>query len=235
MSRDAQGKNIRSFIPLEQDEMVRSILPLRNFDDVEGMLCLMSTANGIVNKNLLTDYSNVYANGINALTSADDDRLVDVVSSEGGGELILATKSGQSIRFREEEVRLTKRPSKGVIGIRLDAGDSVVGMACLDRDITMDKKLLMVTELGYGKRVSLEDFPIQGRGGKGVQGIKTDAESGALVSIGIVSDQDELIITTEQKVIRIMAGDINIYRRYARGVRLIQLDEDDRIVSVVRT
>jgi DNA gyrase subunit A len=235
MNRDALGKNIRSYIPLEQEEFVRSILPLRSFDDVEGMLCLMSTANGIVNKNLLTDYSNVYANGINALNSADEDRLIEVVSSEGGGELILATKSGQSIRFREEEVRLTKRPSKGVIGIRLDAGDSVIGMACLDRDITMDKKLLMVTELGYGKRVSLEDFPIQGRGGKGVQGIKTDGDSGSLVSIGIVSDQDELILTTEQKVIRIMAGDINIYRRYARGVRLIQLDEDDRIVSVVRT
>lgn len=235
MNRDALGKNIRSYIPLEQEEFVRSILPLRSFDDVEGMLCLMSTANGIVNKNLLTDYSNVYANGINALNSADEDRLIEVVSSEGGGELILATRSGQSIRFREEEVRLTKRPSKGVIGIRLDPDDSVIGMACLDRDITMDKKLLMVTELGYGKRVSLEDFPIQGRGGKGVQGIKIDADSGALVSIGIVSDQDELIITTEQKVIRIMAGDINIYRRYARGVRLIQLDEDDRIVSVVRT
>jgi len=235
MNRDALGKNIRSFIPLEQDEFVRSILPLRSFDDVEGMLCLMSTANGIVNKNLITDYSNVYANGINALNAADEDRLIEVTSSEGGGELILATKSGQSIRFREEEVRLTKRPSKGVIGIRLDAGDSVIGMANLDRDITMEKKLLMVTELGYGKRVSLDDFPIQGRGGKGVQGIKIDADSGDLVSIGIVSDQDELIITTEQKVIRIMAGDINIYRRYARGVHLIHLDEDDRIVSVVRT
>ena len=235
MNRDALGKNIRSFIPLEQDEFVRSILPLRSFDDVEGMLCLMSTAKGIVNKNLITDYSNVYANGINALNASDEDRLIEVVSSEGGGELILATKSGQSIRFREEEVRLTKRPSKGVIGIRLDPEDSVIGMACLDRDITMEKKLLMVTELGYGKRVSLEDFPIQGRGGKGVQGIKVDEESGNLVSIGIVSDQDELILTTEKKVIRIMAGDINIYRRYARGVRLIHLDEDDRIVSVVRT
>ncbi|TFH10148.1 MAG: DNA gyrase subunit A [Candidatus Atribacteria bacterium] len=235
LNRDAIGKNIRSFIPLEQEEFVRSILPLRSFEDVEGMLCLMSTANGIVNKNLLTDYSNVYANGINALNADDEDRLIEVVSSEGGGELILASMRGQSIRFREEEVRLTKRPSKGVIGIRLDSGDSVIGMACLDRDITMEKKLLMVTERGYGKRVSLDDFPIQGRGGKGVQGIKVDAESGHLVSIGIVSDQDELIITTEQKVIRIMAGDINIYRRYARGVRLIQLDDDDRIVSVVRT
>ncbi|MCK4570930.1 DNA gyrase subunit A, partial [Candidatus Bipolaricaulota bacterium] len=178
---------------------------------------------------------NVYANGINALNAVDEDCLIEVVSSEGGGELILATKNGQSIRFREDEVRLTKRPSKGVIGIRLDAEDSVIGMACLDRDITMEKKLLMVTSRGYGKRVSLDDFPIQGRGGKGVQGIKLDADSGDLVSIGIVSDQDELIITTEQKVIRIIAGDINIYRRYARGVRLMNLDEDDRIVSVVRT
>lgn len=235
LNRDALGKNIRSFIPLEQDEFVRSILPLRSFDEAEGMLCLMSTANGIVNKNLLTDYSNVYANGINAINTDDEDRLVQVASSEGGGELILTTKRGQSIRFREQEVRLTKRPSKGVIGIRLDDGDSVVGMACLDRDITMDKKLLMVTSRGYGKRVSLDDFPIQGRGGKGVQGIKLDADSGDLVSIGIVSDQDELIITTEQKVIRITAGDINVYRRYARGVRLIDLEDDDHIVSVVRT
>jgi len=108
-------------------------------------------------------------------------------------------------------------------------------MACLDRDITMDKRVLMVTERGYGKRVSLDDFPLQGRGGKGVQGIKLDQDSGDLVVIGVVSDQDELIITTEQHVIRILAGDINVYRRYARGVRLVQLEEDDRIVSVVRT
>jgi DNA gyrase subunit A len=235
MNRDAAGKNIRSFIPLEQDEFVRSILPIRTFDDTDGLLCLMATANGIVNKNLLSDYSNVHASGINALNADDEDRLIDVTSTEGGGELILATKNGQSIRFREEEVRLTKRPSKGVIGIRLDDGDSVIGMACLDRDITMDKKILMVTERGYGKRVSLDDFPIQGRGGKGVQGIKLDADSGRLVSIGIVTDQDELIITTEQKVIRIVAGDINVYRRYARGVRLMQLEDDDRIVAVVRT
>ncbi len=235
MNRDAQGKNVRTFIPLEQDEMVRRILPVRSFDEVEGMLCLMATANGIVNKNLLTDYSNVHASGIIAINANEDDRLVYVTSTEEGGELILATRKGQSIRFREQEVRLTKRPSKGVIGIRLDDGDSVIGMACLDRDITMDKKLLMVTERGYGKRVSLDDFPIQGRGGKGVQGIKLDDDSGELVSVGIVSDQDELIITSEQKVIRITAGDINVYRRYARGVRLIDLDEEDRIVSVVRT
>ncbi len=234
MSRDAAGKNLRNYVPLEQDEIVRSIVPVRSFDDVEETLCVMATENGIVNKNRLADYANVHAAGIIALNSDDDDRLVNVGLSEGGGDIVLATLNGQTIRFRESDVRLTRRPSRGVIGIRLDDGDALIGMACLDRDVTMDKKILMVTERGYGKRVSLDDFPLQGRGGKGVQGIKLDRDSGDLVAIGIVCDQDELIITSEQHVIRILAGDINIYRRYARGVRLVDLAEDDRIVSVVR-
>jgi DNA gyrase subunit A len=192
----------------------------------------MATANGIVNKNRLTDYSNVHAGGIIALNADEDDRLVDV--AVGDGDLILATRAGQTIRFRDDEVRLTKRPSRGVIGIRLEEGDHVIGMAGLGREITMEKKLLMVAERGHGKRVALDEFPLQGRGGKGVQGIKLDAESGLLVTVLVVSDQDEIIITTEQKVIRILAGDINVYRRYARGVRLIQLEDDDRIVSVVK-
>ena len=234
MNRDAAGKNLRSFVPLEQEEVVRAIVPVRSFDDVEEELIVMSTANGIVNKNRLANYSNVHITGINAINADEDDRLIWVAVTRGGGDIVLATLNGQTIRFRDSDVRLTKRPSRGVIGIRLDEGDWVIGMACLERDITMDKKILMVTERGYGKRVSLDDFPLQGRGGKGVQGIKLDAESGDLVSVGIVSDQDELIITTEKHVIRILAGDINVYRRYARGVRLVQLDDDDRIVSVVR-
>jgi DNA gyrase subunit A len=233
LNRDAAGKNMRSVVAMEQDELVREILPVPTFDDVEGQLCVMATANGIVNKNRLSDYSNVHASGIIALNADNEDRLVDVVISDGDGDLILATRDGQTIRFREAEVRLTKRPSKGVIGIRLEEGDAVIGMACLSREITMDKKLLMVSEYGFGKRVSLDDFPIQGRGGKGVQGIKLDGDSGKLVRIGIVSDTDEIIITTELKVIRILAGDINVYRRYARGVRVMDLDEGDRIVSVV--
>jgi len=235
MNRDAAGKNVRSFVPMEQEEVVRSILAVRSFADVEAELCLMATSNGIINKNKLGDYSNVHAGGIIALNSDDDDRLVDVRAVDPDGDVILATVQGKTIRFREEEVRQTKRPSRGVIGIRLEESDHVIGMASLDRDITMEKKLLMVSERGYGKRVSLDDFPLQGRGGKGVQGIKLDRDSGDLVAVAIVSDQDEIIITTEMKVIRIFAGDISIYRRYARGVRLIQLDDDDRIVSVVVT
>lgn len=235
MKRDAAGKNLRTLVALEQDEVVRAILPVQSFSDEEDRFCLMATANGIVNKNRLLDYANAHTNGIIALNADEDDRLVDVCAPRGNGELILATHQGKAIRFRAEDVRLTKRPSRGVIGIRLEEGDRIIGMAGIDRDITMDKKLLMVSERGYGKRVSLVDFPLQGRGGKGVLGIKLDRESGPLVAIGIVSDQDEIIIITEQKVIRLVAGDINTYGRYARGVRLMTLEEDDRIIAVVRT
>lgn len=233
--RSASGKNLRGLIALGEDEEVCAILPVRDFSEVENYLCLMATAKGIVNRNRLSDYSNAHPGGIIALNAAPDDRLVYVTGTMGSGELILATHHGKTIRFSEEDVRLTKRPSHGVIGIRLDVDDWVIGMSGIDRDITMDKKLLMVTERGYGKRVSLVDFPLQGRGGKGVLGIKIDRDSGPLVSTGIVSAQDEIIIITEQKVIRIIAGEINTYGRYARGVRLIDLAEDDRIISVVRT
>ena len=235
LKRDAAGKNLRTVVPLEQDEFVRKILPIASFADVDDRYCLMATENGIVNRNRLKDYKNVHASGIIAINADDDDHLVDVHLTYGDGELLLATLYGKAIRFRESDVRLTKRPSKGVIGIRLEEGDRVIGLAAIDRDITMEKRLLMVTEHGYGKRVSLVDFPLQGRGGKGVLGIKIDRDSGPLVSIGVVSDQDEIIINTDQKVIRILAGDINTYGRYARGVKLIDLEDDDRIVSVVRT
>jgi DNA gyrase subunit A len=233
LRRDATGKNIRTILALEQDELIRSILPVSSVDDAEDLRCVMATANGLVNMNRLSDYANVHANGINALNTDEDDRLVDVSLVDGQGELIIATRFGKSIRFAQDDVRLTKRPSRGVIGVRLDDGDAVIGMAAIPQDITLDRKLLMVTEGGYGKRVSLMDFPLQNRGGKGVLGIKLDRESGHLVSVGIVSEQDEIIIMTEQKVIRLLAGDINTYGRYARGVRLVHLEEEDRVFAVV--
>ena len=234
MRRDATGKNVRTILALEQDEVVRTILPVPSFAEIGDRRCVMATANGIVNMNRMADYANVHSSGIIALNADEDDRLVEVAAVDGDGELILATREGKTIRFRQDDVRLTKRPSRGVIGIRMEGDDRLVGMAAVARDITLDRKLLMVTESGYGKRVSLVDFPLQGRGGKGVLGIKLDRESGRLISVGIVSDQDEIILITEQKVIRLVAGEINTYGRYARGVRLIHLDNDDRVFAVVR-
>jgi DNA gyrase subunit A len=235
MGRTALGKNLRGLVAMGEDEVVRRILPISDFAEVEDRLCLMATANGIVNKNHLTDYANAHKNGIISLNSDSDDLLVDVLDTIDAGEVILSTQNGRAIRFRQQEVRLTNRPSRGVIGIRLEEGDRVIGMVNIPPEITIDKRLLMVTERGYGKRVSLIDFPLQSRGGKGVLGIRLDPQSGSLVSIGVVSDQDEIILITEQKVIRIVAGEINTYGRYARGVRLMQIADDDRVVAVVRT
>ncbi|MEA3355896.1 MAG: DNA gyrase subunit A [Candidatus Bipolaricaulota bacterium] len=234
MGRTALGKNLRSLVAMGEDEVVRRILPVSDFAEVKDRLCLMATANGLVNKNRLTDYVNAHKNGIISLNSDSDDLLVDVLDTINAGEVILATQNGRAIRFRQQEVRLTNRPSRGVIGIRLEEGDRVMGMVNIPPEITIDKRLLMVTERGYGKRVSLIDFPLQSRGGKGVLGIRLDPQSGPLVSIGVVSDQDEIILITEQKVIRIVAGEINTYGRYARGVRLMQIAADDKVVAVVR-
>ncbi|MCD5417119.1 hypothetical protein LR021_01945 [Candidatus Bipolaricaulota bacterium] len=235
LGRDVVGKNLRSIIELKQDEMVRSILPVHDFNLVKDSFCVMATAKGIVNKNRLTAYSNTHAKGIISLNADIDDRLVEVIDTAGDGELIISTEQGQSIRFRDSDVRLTGRPSRGVIGIRLEEKDNVVGMVSLEQGITMDKKLLMVTDKGYGKRVSFIDFPLQKRGGKGVMGIKVDGSSGSLIATKVVTDQDEIIIMTKiGKVIRLLAGEINVYGRYARGVRLMQLAAKDRIVSVVK-
>ncbi|MCI2425455.1 DNA gyrase subunit A [Candidatus Acetothermia bacterium] len=235
MGRDAVGKDLRSIIELKQDEAVCAILPVHDFGLSEDSFCVMVTAKGIVNKNRLTAYSNTHTKGIISLNADVDDRLVEVIETAGDGELIISTEQGQSIRFRDSDVRLTGRPSRGVCGIRLDKGDNVVSMISLEQGITMEKKLLMVTANGYGKRVSFIDFPLQKRGGKGVMGIKVDEASGCLIMTRVVTDQDEIIIMTKiGKVIRLLASEINVYGRYARGVRLMQLEPEDRIVSVIK-
>jgi len=235
LGRDAVGKNLRSVIELKQDEMIRAILPLHDSSLAKDNFCVMVTAKGIVNKNRLSAYSTVHAKGIISLNADADDRLVEVIDTAGDGELLISTKQGQSIRCRDSDVRLTGRPSHGVIGIRMEEGDNVIGMVSLEQGITMDKKLLMVTDNGYGKRVSFIDFPLQKRGGKGVMGIKIDQTSGSLIATKVVTDQDEIIIMTKTgKVIRLFAGEINVYGRYARGVRLMQLAANDRIISVVK-
>jgi DNA gyrase subunit A len=148
--------------------------------------------------------------------------------------VLLASAQGMTIRFKEELARCTGRPSKGVIGMRLDEGDRLVGLVTLEPGDPEDK-LLLVTENGYGKRTPLEEFPSQGRGGKGVLGIKVDEKTGLVVAIEKVKDDDEIMVATlNGKIIRISAQEVRIVGRYAKGVKLIDLDEGDKVVSVVR-
>ncbi|MGB9757920.1 MAG: DNA gyrase subunit A [Candidatus Bipolaricaulaceae bacterium] len=226
--RDSPGKNLRQFLDMELDEEVRAVCPVA---DYSRGYALLATRKGIVNRNALSDYANARTSGIIAHDAEEGDRLVDVTITQGKGEVILASAQGQLIRFPEEEIRVTRRPSKGVIGMRLDPGDQVVTMVWLPPGVA-GKKLLLVTSQGYGKRVALEEIPVQGRGGKGVIGIKLDGEE--LVAAVLVGEGDEVALSTAAgKVIRFEVGQVSTFSRYARGVRLIQVDPGDRVVSAV--
>lgn len=231
--RDVKGENLRNFIAMEPDEEVCAMLPLHT-DGSENLYCLMATAQGILNRNEYADFYNAHTSGILAINAEPGDYIVDAAISRGLGEVILASAQGMTIRFKEEEARCTGRPSKGVIGMRLDPGDHVIGLVTLEPGDAADK-LLLVTEHGYGKRTPLEEFPSQGRGGKGVLGIKVDEKTGLVVAIEKVQDDDEIMVTTlNGKIIRILASEVRIVGRYAKGVKLIDLDEGDKVVSVVR-
>ncbi len=231
--RDVKGENLRNFIAMEPDEEVCAMLPLHT-DGTEQRYCLMATAQGILNRNEYADFYNAHTSGILAINAEPGDYIVDAAISKGTGEVILASAQGMTIRFKEELARCTGRPSKGVIGMRLDAGDRLVGLVTIEPGDPEDK-LLLVTENGYGKRTPLEEFPSQGRGGKGVLGIKVDEKTGLVVAIEKVKDDDEIMVTTlNGQIIRISAQEVRIVGRYAKGVKLIDLDEGDKVVSVVR-
>jgi len=228
--RDSVGKNLRQFLEMGLDEEIRTVLPVGGYD---GGYALLSTRQGIVNRNSLSDYANAHTKGILAHSIPEEDRLVDAAITGGKGETVLATAGGHVIRFPEEQVRITRRPSKGVIGIRLAPDDWVVGMVWLPPGET-DQRLLFVTEMGQGKRVELTDLPSQGRGGRGVIGIKLDTHGGSLVTAILVSEGDEVALSTAGgKVIRFPATQVSTFSRYARGVRLIQVEPEDRVVSAV--
>ena len=227
--RDSVGKNLRHFLEMEPDEEVRAVLPVEDYSS--GCL-LIATRQGIVNKNALSDYANAHTKGILAHSAPPEDRLVEVLQSTGDGDVLLATAGGQIIRFAESQVRITRRPSKGVIGIRLNPGDRVVSMVTIPPE--EERRLLLVTSLGYGKRVELSDLPRQRRGGKGVIGIKLDGHTGEVVAALLVGAEDEVVLSTAAgKVIRFPAGEVSTFSRYARGVRLIRVNEGDRVASAV--
>ena len=231
--RDSKGENLRNLIGMSPEEQVVALVP-HPAEDSDRQYCVMATSGGIVNRNEIEDYVNAHTNGIAAIKPVDGDRIVDVALTTGSGDLMLASAKGQTIRFHEDQARLTGRPSKGVIGMRLDDDDAIVDLTPLPGNATEDK-LLIVTENGFGKRTPIEEFPTQNRSGKGVLGLKTNNKTGKVVAMGRVHDDDEVMITTLQgKIIRISASDVRIVSRYARGVKVISLDKGDKVVSIVR-
>ncbi|HWR57699.1 MAG TPA: DNA gyrase subunit A [Thermodesulfovibrionales bacterium] len=226
--RAAKGKALINLLSLSEGERITTALPVRDFN--EGYLVVF-TKNGIVKKTLLEEYSNPRGKGIIAVTLEDGDELITVRKTDGKSDLIIGTREGLAIRFNEEDVRPMGRSAKGVIGVRLQKGDEMVSAEVAE----MNTALLTVTEKGIGKRTKLEEYPVQGRGGKGVISIKLTEKGGKAVGLMQVRDEDEVVmIANTGKLIRMIAGNISIHGRNTQGVKLMDVDEGDRIVSMGR-
>ena len=228
-SRQAKGKAIVNLIQISQDERVTAALPVREF--TPGHFILMATKNGIIKKTELESYSHPRPSGIIAITLEEGDELISSEVTDGKCDVFLGTRDGLSIRFSETDVREIGRTGKGVIGIRLDEGNEVVAMEIVRDDST----ILTVTEKGYGKRSTLEDYRSQGRGGKGIFTLKITEKNGRVTGMAQVSEDDEIIlITSNGKVLRIRARDISVQGRNTQGVRLFDIEADDKVVSFAK-
>ena len=227
--RTAQGKAIVNLIQIDKEDRVAAMLPVRTFDDQH--FVTIATRKGTIKKTSLSAFSNPRRVGIRAITIPEDDEVIEAKITDGSHDVILATRHGQSIRFPEEKVRAMGRVAYGVRGIRLSSGDYVIGMVTTNREAT----LLVVSEKGLGKRSAVSDYRVTNRGGKGIITLRCTPKTGELVSIKDVVDEDEIILITQQGlIIRIPLSSVKVIGRNTSGVKLINLNEGDRLVDVAR-
>ncbi|MEW6117062.1 MAG: DNA gyrase subunit A [Nitrospirota bacterium] len=227
--RSAKGKAMVNLLPLSEGERITTAINVKDFK--EGYLVMFTKA-GIVKKTKLEEYSNPRSKGIIAVSLDPGDELIAVKRTSGNNDIIIGTKSGLAARFNEEDVRAVGRTARGVIGIRLSKNDEVVSANVIEGE---NVTLLTVTEKGLGKRTKIEEYPVHGRGGKGVISIKVVEKGGKAVGLIQVKDEDEVVlITNGGKLIRILARNISVLGRNTQGVKLMDLDPEDRIVSVGR-
>ncbi len=227
--RLAKGKPIVNMCKMERDEQVTAFCKVRSFSP--DMYIVMATRKGMIKKVPLDVFSHPRVIGVNAMNIPKDDELIEASLTDGSYEIVLATRKGMAIRFPEEKVRSMGRTAYGVKGINLARGDYVIGMVVVKRDAS----LLVVTENGYGKRTSIDDYRVTNRGGKGVINIKTSERNGEVVTIKEALDDDELILITKKGIAnRQSVRDIKVIGRNTQGVRLITLKGDDVVIDVAR-
>jgi DNA gyrase subunit A len=227
--RAAKGKALINLLPLETDEGVLAILPVREFE--EGKFIAMATKNGLIKKTDLMAYSNIRSTGIIAIVMDEGDKLIAAEVTDGTSEIFLSSRMGKSVLFPEEEVRPMGRATRGVKGMTLAPDEVVVGMEVIRRD--SQATIITVCEHGYGKRTSIADYPIHHRGGSGVITIKTTDRNGPVVAVHLVADGDELMIITDSgKIIRMKVAGISVIGRNTQGVRLINVEEGEKVTGV---
>ncbi len=226
--RTARGTAIVNLLQLNPGEKISAMIPIREF--TEGKHLFMVTKKGITKKTPIMEFSNVRKNGLAAISLRDDDELIEVKATDENSEIFLITKYGMCIRFKETDVRAMGRNAMGVIGMNLDDGDEIIGMQ-LD---TQGDALLIVSEMGMGKRTLLGEFTVQKRGGKGVRCYRITEKTGNVVGIkGVNDDHEIMMITTEGVIIQIRVGDISTYGRNTSGVKLINLDDENVKVAKI--
>jgi DNA gyrase subunit A len=235
-----KGKSIASLLSLQPGEQVRNILPVRDLEE-EGKYVFFATRAGTVKKTPLKDFSNVMARGIIAIGIDDEDELIGARSTDGNQVVFLATHEGMAIRFDENDVRSMGRPAYGVRGIDLAKNDYVVGIAITPKEkpknghgVDCQCLILSVTTMGFGKRTDVDEYRLQTRGGKGVINVKTTARNGKVQSISLVDDTSELMVISQYgKIIRIDTKTVRAAGRSTQGVKLLFLEEDDRVAAAV--
>jgi DNA gyrase subunit A len=227
-SRGSRGKPIVNLLPLDTGERINAVLPIRQFND--DSFVFMATSTGRVKKTPLSLFSRPRASGIIAIDLRNDDRLVDVAITDGKQEIMLFASNGKAIRFKEDGVRPMGRGAAGVRGLKLEAGHDLIALS-----IVGEGMVLSATENGFGKRTSIDEFPIQGRGGRGVIAIQTTERNGRTVGALQVNEDDEImLISSSGTLVRTPVSDISIIGRNTQGVRLIRVETGQRLVGLAR-
>jgi DNA gyrase subunit A len=227
--RGSRGKPIINLLPLEEGERINAVMPIRDYD--ENRFVFMATSSGTVKKTALSNFSRPRASGIKAIEFRENDRLVDVVITDGSDHIMLLADSGKSVRFSETDVRSMGRTAGGVRGIRITEGQQVIAMI----KVEAGGSILTSTENGYGKRTNVDDYPLKGRGGQGVISIKTNERNGRIVGAVQVQNDDEfMMITNNGTLVRIAVAEVSEMGRNTQGVRLIRLTRGEKLVEIAQ-
>ncbi|MCE4566914.1 DNA gyrase subunit A [Maribellus sp. CM-23] len=235
-TRASKGRAIQNILNIEPDDKVLAFIKVKTLTDqdfINNNFIILATKKGIIKKTTLEAYSRPRQNGVNAITIKDGDQLLEARLTNGNSEMMLAVRSGKAIRFNESIVRPIGRTASGVRGITLgSANDEVIGMICVQDE---NEDILVISENGYGKRSKIDDYRVTNRGGKGVKTINVTEKTGELIAIKNVSDQNDLMIITQNGItIRVPVGSISVLGRATQGVRVINLRGEDHIASVAR-
>ena len=228
--RTAKGTAIVNLLSLDAGEKISAVIPISDFEDSKYLL--MATKNGLIKKTPLQEYNSSRKTGLLAITLKDDDELIDVRLTDGQDNVVLVTEKGLCITFDEKDVRPVGRSAQGVLGIRLDEDDTVIGMESIISD-NKGVTLLAITENGFGKRTELDEYRVQNRGGRGVITYKITPKTGNIVGIRMAKEDDDvMLITNSGTIIRINVKDVSILGRATQGVTLMRTNENEKVVSI---